>query len=157
MVKLDNIKNKGPLPLEDVKDDVTLKARAAKKGEMFAAEFKAKAGASTNVNDIAAKMGLEVKKQDSIPASSHSVNGMHDDIFMGTITGIKAGQTSKVTIGNSGVFVASLNSVIEGKSMQSLKDIQKAMDVEFGGKSDYEVLNALKELANIEDHRSRID
>ena len=157
VAKLANIKNKGILPLEDVKDEVTLKAKIAKKGEMFASEFNAKAGASKNLDEIASKLGLEVKKLDNIPAMSHNIQGFHDDILMGTLNGSKAGQTSKVTIGKTGVFVVNLTSVINDNVAENLKSQQRLMEQEYAGRSDYEALNALKELAEIEDHRSRID
>ena len=157
VAKLANIKNKGILPLEDVKDEVTLKAKIAKKGEMFALEFNAKAGASKNLDEIASKLGLEVKKLDNIPAMSHNIQGFHDDILMGTLNGSKAGQTSKVTIGKTGVFVVNLTSVINDNVAENLKSQQRLMEQEYAGRSDYEALNALKELAEIEDHRSRID
>ena len=38
-----------------------------------------------------------------------------------------------------------------------LKMQKMQLDQANGGRADYEVFNALKEMANIEDHKSRID
>jgi peptidyl-prolyl cis-trans isomerase D len=158
VVKLAAIKNKGVLPLEDVKEEVVVKATAAKKAEMIAAEFKTKAGSSNNVAEIASKMGLEVKTIEKMPAASHSIDGLgHDDVFVGTLLGTKTGATSKIVEGKMGVFVLALNSAEKGNIPEDINLQKKSMEQEIGGRSEYEVMNVLKELAEIEDHKSKID
>ncbi|MBA2612765.1 MAG: SurA N-terminal domain-containing protein [Bacteroidetes bacterium] len=158
VAKISGIKNKGVLPLEDVMDEVKTLAIKDKKAQMFLTEFNTKAGGSKNVNDIATKLGLEAKKQENLPLASHNVEGLgHDDILMGTANGTKAGATSKAIEGDNGVFVLSVSSIAETPVPADLKMQKMQMDQATGGRADYEVFNALKEIANIEDHKSRVE
>ncbi|MEO6302679.1 MAG: peptidylprolyl isomerase, partial [Bacteroidia bacterium] len=154
VVKVAGIKSKGVLPLEDVKDEVRVLAIKDKKAQTFITEF----GASKNVDEIASKLKLEVKKQENLALASHNIEGLgHDDIMMGTAIGTKAGATTKAIAGDNGVFVLSVVSVNEGKLPEDLKMQKMQMEQATGGRADYEVFNALKEIANIEDHKSRVD
>jgi len=157
VVKLSSIKNKGVLPLEDVKEEVAVKAKLEKKKILLTEEFKSKTANLKSVDEMADKLGVKARRHDSISFSSHSIDGFHDDVLFGTLSGIKAGQTSRITAGEMGVFVATLNSIIEGQPMLDIKMTQREMEQEIGGRSEYEVMNALKELAEIEDHKSRVD
>jgi len=158
VVKLAGIKNKGILPLEDVKDEVTVLAIKDKKAQTFITEFNTKAGGTKNVEEMATKLGLEAKKQENMPFSSHNVEGLgHDDILIGTALGTKAGATTKPIAGDNGVFVLNVAGVTEGTTQPDLKMIKMQMEQASGGRADYEVFNALKEAANIEDHKSRIE
>ena len=76
---------------------------------------------------------------------------------MGTAIGTKAGATSKAIAGDNGVFVLNGTAIEESKSPIDIKMQQMQLDQATGGRSDYEVFNALKEIANIEDHKSRVD
>lgn len=156
VVKLAGIKNRGVLPLEEVKEEVTQKAIQAKKAEMFIQEFKTKGGSS--VEDMAAKMGLEARKVEKLAGNSHNVEGLgHDDIFVGSALGIKSGKVSPPTAGDNGVFVLNVTSVEEGQAPADFKNQKRMLEQMLTGRADYEVFNVLKELAEIEDHKSRID
>lgn len=158
VAKLSSIKNKGVLPLEEVKEEVIAKVIREKKAEQFIAEFKSKAGASTNVSDIAAKMGLEVKRIESQPMMSNNVEGLgRDAILMGTAEGTKAGATSKAVAGDNAVFVLSVNSVEQAPDMMDFKMQKRQLEQSMNGRSDYAIMTALKDLSEIEDHKSRID
>ncbi|MDP3556107.1 MAG: SurA N-terminal domain-containing protein [Bacteroidota bacterium] len=158
VAKVTSIKNKGILPLEDVKEEVEILAIKDKKAQLLLAEFNAKAGTSKNVEEIAAKLGLEAKKQEALPLSSHNVEGLgHDDILMGTAIGTKAGTTSKAIAGDNGVFVVSVISIEESTMPIDIKMQKMQLEQTMGGKADYEAFNALKEIANIEDHKSRVN
>ncbi len=155
VAKLANIKNKGILALEDVKEEVRTKAIAQKKAEMFLQEFK---NAGSNPEQIAAKLGLEVKKQEGLNLASHNIDGLgHDDIMMGTISGLKAGSTSKAIAGDNGVFVVSVSTKDAGTPNSDLKMAKMQIEQEIGGRADYEAFNALKDLSDVEQHTSKID
>ena len=158
VAKLTGIKNKGILPLEDVKDEVTVLAIKDKKAQNFISEFNTKASGSKNVNDIATKLGLETKKQENLVLAGHNIEGLgHDDIMMGTAIGTKAGATTKPIEGDNGVFVLTVTGYTDAKPVDNLKMQKMQLDQAVGGKADYEVFNALKENADIEDHKSRVD
>jgi peptidyl-prolyl cis-trans isomerase D len=158
VAKLSGIKNKGILPLEEVKQDVTEKAIKQKKAELFMEEFKTKAGNETNISTVASKLGLEARTIEHLRSMENSVEGVGLDFIMaGTAAGTKQGATSKPTIGNNGVFMLTVNAVNKDEGRKDLAEEQKMMERALTGRSDYDSFNALKDLSDIEFHKSRID
>lgn len=155
VAKVSGIRNRGIMPLEEVREDVLAKVILQKKGEILIAEFN-KTGAKS-VSDYASKLGVESRNVEKLPGSSHNVEGLgHDDILIGTALGSKAGQVSKPIAGENGVFVVAVNSKDQGTLPGDFKMQKKSMDMGLGGRADYEAFSALKELAEIEDHTARI-
>ncbi|WP_317900129.1 peptidylprolyl isomerase [Aurantibacillus circumpalustris] len=158
VAKLSGIKNQGLLPLEEVKDDVTMKATQAKKAEMFTEEFKNKAGNDKSIEAIAGKLGLEVRKSSDLIAQQNTIEGVGpDNIMVGTAIGTKAGALSKITTGINGVFVLAVNSVEKNIEMKDYTNQMKDMERELNGRADSDSFYALKEMSDIEFHKSRID
>ena len=158
VVKLSSIKEKGFLPLEDVKDDVMAEAIQQKKAELFMSEFKAKAAGSSSIDDMAKKLNLEAMTQDNLGPESHNVQGIgHDDVLVGTAAGTKPGALSKVIAGEVGVFVVKVNAVIPGPPTTDYKDHKKMLEQMYSYRADTEFYSALKEKANIENHTGRFE
>lgn len=157
VAKVASIKEKGFLPLEDIKDEVTVEATQFKKGEMFLAEFKSKAAGATSIEDIAKKMNLEAINQDNLSPESHNVQGVgHDDFLVGTASGTKVGSISKPIAGEVGVFVLKVNGVTPGPATD-LKAHKATLEQMYSYRADSEFYSALKEKANIENHTGRYE
>lgn len=157
VAKLSGIKNKGILPLEEVKNEVTAAAIRQKKAEQFTEEFKTKAGSDKNVEAIGSKMGLEVKHADNLNFQMGYIDGLGaDNILVGTASGTKSGSVSRITTGNLGVFVLGVTSSTPG-APADIRAQQKSMEQILSGRADYESFTALKDLSDIEFHKSRID
>lgn len=158
VAQLVSVKEKGIAPLEDVKDDVTAKAIRDKKADAFIKEFETKAGASKSIDDIASKMGLTAEKADNLTFSAYNVAAIgREDALIGTATSMKAGATSKAIKGDNGVFVVNVASVNEPVLPKDFKGKQQEIERMNNGRVDYEMFDALKEKANIEDHRGKFD
>lgn len=159
VAKLTGIRSKGILPLEEVKEEATAKAIQAKKAEMFLEEMNNKAGSAKTAAEAAQKTGLQVMASDALAFTGSNVEGLgFDPIFVGTAMGTKAGSMSKPTAGNMAVFmvnVLKVNTDPEGPEELAVK--KREMEQAIGSRSDFEIINALKENADIEDHKSRID
>jgi peptidyl-prolyl cis-trans isomerase D len=156
VVKVASIKEKGFLPLEEVKDEVTTEAIQQKKAELFMSEFKAKSASS--IEELAKKMNLEALSQDNLAPNAHNVQGLgHDDVLVGTAAGMKAGAMSKPIAGEVGVFVVKLNSSTPGAPIKEYKDHQKMLEQMYSYRADSEFYTALKEKANIENHTGRFE
>jgi peptidyl-prolyl cis-trans isomerase D len=155
---LSAIKNKGVLPIEDVKEEVTTKAIQQKKAEIFMKEFESKAAGSKSVEDVASKLGLDVKRAENVMYQQRMVEGLgQDNIFVGTAFGVKTGAISKVTVGENGVFVLAVSKLDKGEELKDLAQKQRELEATITGRTDYEIFNALKEMSDIEFHKSRID
>lgn len=158
VANLVSIKEKGIAPLEDVKEDVTAKAIRDKKAEAFMKEFETKAGASKSITDIATKMGLTAETSDNLTFSAYNVATIgREDALIGTATALKARATSKAIKGDNGIFVVAVSSVKEAVLPQDFKGKQQEIERANGGRVDYELFDALKAKANIEDHRGKFD
>ncbi len=158
VAQLTNIKEKGIATLEDVKDEVTIKAIRDKKAEAFLKEFETKAGASKSIDDIASKMGLTAEKSDNLTFAAYNVAAIgREDALIGSATSMKAGSTSKAIKGDNGVFIVSVASVNEPVLPKEFKGKQQEIERMNNGRVDYEMFDALKEKAGIEDHRGKFD
>jgi peptidyl-prolyl cis-trans isomerase D len=156
VVKVSAIKEKGFLPLDEVKDEVTSGVIQEKKAELFMNEFKAKS--ASGIEDLAKKMNLEAMNQDNLAPNAHNVQGLgHDDVLVGTASGMKNGAMSKPIAGEVGVFVVKLNSATPGAPAQQYKDHQKMLEQMYSYRADAEFYSALKEKANIENHTGRFE
>lgn len=156
VANLTSIKDKGIAPLEEVREDVTKKAIRDKKAEQFLAEFNSKAGASKSIDDIASKMGLVAEKADNLTFASYNIPAIgREDALIGTATAMKNGAISKAIKGDNGVFVVFVNAVNEAALPKDFKGKQKEMEQAANGRTDYEMYDALREKANIEDHRGK--
>ena len=150
------VKEKGIAPLEEVKDDVTARTIRDKKAEMFITEFKSKAGASKSTQDIASKMGLVAEQADGLNFASYNVASMgREDALIGAASAIKAGSISKPTKGDNGVLMVAVASVNEAPLPKDFKAKQKELEQANSYRVDGELYDALKEKANIEDHRGK--
>ncbi|MDF2449093.1 MAG: peptidylprolyl isomerase [Bacteroidota bacterium] len=153
-----SIKEKGIAPLEDVKEDVTAKAIRDKKAETFIAEFTTKSGVSKSIDDIASKMGLTAEKAENLTFSAFNVASIgREDALIGTATAMKAGMISKPIKGDNGVFVVNVSSVTEAVLPKEFKGKQVEIERMNNGRVDYELFDAIKEKAGIEDHRGKFD
>ena len=156
VAKLSGIKNKGVLPLEDVKEEVTLKAIKQKKSNLFLEEFKNK-GNGKNIQEIATKLKLELNKQETLMTESRVVDLLGiDDIFIGTVLGTKVNAISKASVSNNGVFIVKV-SAIKTTPNNDFKETKNQLEQLISGRADNDVFEGLKEMSDIEDHKSRIE
>jgi len=158
VVKLAGIKNKGVLPLEEVKDAVAVLVKKEQKADLILNEFKTKAGSASNINDVSVKLGLEAKKVDNLVPTAQMIEGLgRDEFFLGTALGTKTGAVSKPIAGENAVFILGLNSINKAPIPANIKELQRQVEAQISGRSDYGSFNAIKELADIEDRTSKID
>jgi peptidyl-prolyl cis-trans isomerase D len=155
---LTGIREKGTLPLEEVRDEVIVKARQAKKAAEFLKEFTAKAAGATKLDDVAAKMGIKIETSEKLNFAAFNVGSIgREDALIGTAYTLKPGSVSRPVIGDNGVFIAAVASVDEGTPPADYKAIKAQTEQMLSGRSDYEVYNALRDKANIEDHRAKFE
>ncbi len=157
VAKLVGIRNKGTLPLDEVKEEIIAKVIRDKKAEQFIQEFKAQN--SNDITTIAANVKVTTQKQDNLTFTAFNVFGIgREDALIGTSYALPLNKVSAPTKGENGVFVVVKTSEkIEKGPMSDIKDIQKQNSQLMTTRSEYEVYNALKEKANIEDHKGKFD
>jgi peptidyl-prolyl cis-trans isomerase D len=157
VAKLAEIREKGTAPLEQVKDQVTMKAKQEKKAEQFLQEFASKGAGAKTPEEYAAKLGLQVMSAEKTTFTAFSIPNMgRDDDFMGVMAATKAGAVSKPFKGDIGVFVLKVEKE-ELPPAKDYKENKKAGNLAIANRAEYETYDALKKLANIEDHKAQKD
>jgi peptidyl-prolyl cis-trans isomerase D len=153
---LTEVKEKGIAPLEQVKDLVRGKVATEKKAEMFTARFNDHLSTSKSIDELAGKMGLQVKSASNISfASSYVTNLGVEPAFVGTVFSIAKGQMSKPVKGTMGVYVLVVDEVKEPEAVADYKTNKQQAEMQYQQRATYEVFNALKEKANVTDNRGR--
>lgn len=149
-----DIKEKGILPMEEVLEQVTAEARKQKKAEMLIEKMKATG--ATNVDDMANKLNVTAGDADNVSFQNPYIPGIGNELsVVGTIFGMKASQMSKPLKGDNAVTVIFIKSFKEpAPTTDYSANIKQILD-QRKSRSDYELQNALKEKANVEDNRGR--
>jgi peptidyl-prolyl cis-trans isomerase D len=156
IAKLSDIKEKGTLPMETVKDQVTAGAIKKKKGDMLEEQFKTKSAGATTIDAIGQKMNLPVIPIENVTFSNPYLQGVGNEAkLVGTVFGMKANQVSKTIRGDAAVYVVSVDKITEPVAVKDYSATQKQLADQRKQRSDYEVFNALKEKANVEDNRGK--
>ena len=75
--------------------------------------------------------------------------------IVGNIFTMKANELSKPIKGESGVYAVSVDSFTEPAPTKDYSENKKQLMQALGSRTNYEVFNALKEKANIEDNRGK--
>ncbi len=149
-----DIREKGYLPLEVVKDQVAVEVRKLKKAELLTEKLnKAKA---TTIDEIAQKTSTSVVEADNVSMANPFIVGVgNEPNLVGTIFTLKANQISKPIKGENAVFQIVVKNFKEAAPTKEYTSNIKQLSDQLKSRSENEVFNALKEKANIEDNRGR--
>ena len=151
---LTTVKEKGTSTLEEVKDIVLAEARRDKKATMLIEKF-TKAGGST-IEEIAQKMQQPVGVDSNFNFSSPFIpNGGIEPYLGGYTFALKQGKLSSPVKGMAGVYVIKVLAVKEAPPAKDYKDAKMQAEQQLQQRAQYEVNNALREKANIEDNRGK--
>jgi len=158
VAKLSDVKEKGTAPFEQVKDDVTLKAKQEKKAQMFLKEFSDYAATAKTAQDLSSKMKLTVEQVKDLVFNSYSVAGLgKEDAMCGAVTALKQGVASPPLKGMNAVYVVWVTSKKDAPPIKDTQGTQKSANITLSTRADYEAFEALKTIANIEDHKAKFD
>ncbi len=155
VAKLTHIKDKGILPLDEVKEEVITRVIRDKKAEKIMQEFKKQN--TSDITTLANSLKISTQKQDNLTFNSYNVFGIgREDALIGAAYALPLNQLSSPIKGENGVFVV-IKTNEQLSSNTDLNSLQKQNNQMLGSRAEYEVYNALKEKANIEDHRGKFD
>lgn len=151
-----DVREKGIATLEQVKEQVTAKVVQQKKAEMFTKEFASAMSGNANLDAIASIMKLPIEQAQNVNFMTNQIPGSNSEpSVMGTISVMKAKGLSKPIAGKEGVFVVFVESVMDAPVLKEYSGPQKSQMQNIQPRVDYEVYNALKENANIEEHLTK--
>ncbi|HXB42258.1 MAG TPA: SurA N-terminal domain-containing protein [Bacteroidia bacterium] len=158
VARLTDIKEKGTAPYEQVKEDVTIKAKQEKKAQMFLKELSDYLAVAKTAQDLAAKMKLKVEEAKDLVFNSYSVAGLgKEDAMCGAVSVLKQGVASPALKGMNAVYAVWVVSKKDAPTVKDYKATQLSANITLSTRADYEAFEALKTIANIEDHKAKFD
>ncbi len=153
---LTDVKEKGVSTLEEANDIVKGKVITEKKAKMFADKIEAARASAKTIEELAAKTGTNVRTAEKVSfASSFLPNVGVEPAVVGTVFSMPANQLSKPIEGTSGVFVVVVDKVDEPQTPFEAAKFQQQSVQQLQQRAAFEVFNALKEKAAINDNRGR--
>jgi hypothetical protein len=104
------------------------------------------------------KAGIPLEKAEKVQFTSYNVNkfGKEDELIAAATT-LEKGKMSQPGKGTAGVWVIQVDNVITVEKPKDIKDQQKLFMSGFISRAQYEPMEALKKLAEIEDHKAKFD
>lgn len=156
VAKLAEIKAKGYLPLEQVKDQVEVEARKAKKAEMLTEKINTASTGAVSIDQVAGKLGVAAANAENVNFSSpYMANVGYEPALVGTAFALDKNKLSKAIKGEQGVYVIQVIDIKEPAATTDFKENKKQLMQQRGGRAQYETFNALKEKAKVQDFRGR--
>jgi peptidyl-prolyl cis-trans isomerase D len=147
------IREKGPSPLDQIRNEIVLEVRKNKKAEKIIEEFRSNISADSSLYNIARKMGLQVQEAVNISFSSVSIPsaGIEPKVI-GVASSLPEGKLSEPVYGNNGVYVLKINGISESNEINTLAT-RNTMNMMRQSRVYSEAYQALLDASNIKDNR----
>ncbi|MBK5286187.1 MAG: peptidylprolyl isomerase [Bacteroidia bacterium] len=153
---LTGIKDKGILPLDAVREAVSAEAKKQKKAELLMEKFNKALSSAKTIDELAQQMNLQVQSAENVTFASGVIQNTGREFnIVGTLFSMEAGKLSTPLKGESLVMVAIVKSFTEPQKDADVKPITLQLLTSLKQRSEYEMQNALKEKAKIEDNRGK--
>ncbi|HRH64439.1 MAG TPA: peptidyl-prolyl cis-trans isomerase, partial [Bacteroidia bacterium] len=135
---------------------VGLEAKKEKKAQQFAASFKASMAGVASLDQLAPKVKSTVEKVENQAFANATVMGIgREGSLVGTLFTMKPNKISEPIKGDAGVFVVQVNEVIAAAPAKDYKNNQTQVQTNLKQRVDYELFEALKEKAEVQDGRAK--
>jgi peptidyl-prolyl cis-trans isomerase D len=149
-----SIKEKGTLPLDEVKEQVEIEAKKVKKAEQMMAKLEAGMKGCTMLDQVADKTKLVVEPANGQNFGNPSLpSAGREPQLYGRITSLKKGALYGPFKGENGVYVVQLDEKVPAPEIKELKPIVDQLTPSLAGRVDYAMFEALKEKSDIKDNR----
>jgi peptidyl-prolyl cis-trans isomerase D len=146
-------KDKGIPTLDQVREQVEAEAKKVKKTEIIQQRA---ASAGSDIEKISAAVNAPVQAGDNISLSNPVIPGAGREPFVvGYVFGMNKGDVSKALKGETGVYFVKLENITEAPEKTEFTTEKQQIRQMKTSRAEFDVFNALKENANIEDNRSR--
>ncbi len=154
IAKLKEAREKGTASLEQVKQQVEMAVRLEKKATMLAEKIK---GLNT-LEEIAQKVNVPIQEAKNISFSAYQIPGAGNDFeAIAAAMLLEKDKVSPIIKSKTGVFVMVVTSITnpEIKANMDFGPDRSRLNRNSQMRATYQAYEALKEAANIEDHRAK--
>lgn len=156
IAKLTQAAEEGIAPFDAVKTQIDLVVRRDKKAEKMIAQINA-GGEPKSLEDLATKFNTTVQEASNITFSASTVQGMgFEPKVIAVATTSEVNKLSAPVNGNNGVYVLKVTSVTDDpETKELLVSIKNRLSGSYMMRANYEAIQALQDMANIKDKRSK--
>lgn len=145
------INEKGLMSVESASAIVIPEIRKEKKAKMIREKIKAK-----TVEEIAKNQNTSVMTASAVNMKNPTLAGVGlEPKVVGAAFGLKVGESTGLIDGNNGVYMVSLTNKTDATKLDSYQAISNRLTTARVGVAPTKVYDALKEAAEIEDHRAK--
>jgi peptidyl-prolyl cis-trans isomerase D len=154
VARLIQIKPKGILPLELVKDQIKPQVLIAVKGKTLSDKLQAAASGAASINQVAQKAGTQVLSLQNIVFANPVIPGASAEYkVVGSIFGSQPGKISAPVEGQLGVFIFVVDNFIKPAPLTNAVRERQQIGQMLAQRSQQEIVEALKDKANVKDYR----
>nr|WP_067060615.1 peptidylprolyl isomerase [Mucilaginibacter sp. L294] len=156
VARVSAIKPKGILPLDAVKKDIEPAVRIQVKGKQLSDKFQSALNGASNIDQVAQKAGSKVTPLQNIVFANPVIPGSSAEYkVIGTVFGAQPNKLSKPIEGQQGVYVISLDSFTNPAQLTNNVREKQTLGQALLQRSQGQVLDALKDKANVKDNRAK--
>ncbi len=151
VVKLKNINDKGVAKVDEVRDEITSELLNKKKAELIIKDN----SNITTLEKFAAKNKLEIITANAVNQKSGTIVGSGEESFIvGKAFGLDELQTSKLLIGNSGVYKLKITKKTIAEDLPDYSSLALKLENEERKNLPSLIISALENVAEIQDNRA---
>ena len=151
VVKLKNINDKGVANVDEVRDEITSELLNKKKAELIIKDN----SNITTLEKFAAKNKLEIITANAVNQKSGTIVGSGEESFIvGKAFGLDELQTSKLLIGNSGVYKLKITKKTIAEDLPDYSSLALKLENEERKELQSLIISALENVAEIQDNRA---
>lgn len=150
------IKPKGTLSLEDVKKQIEPMVKNRVKAKQLVEKFQSALNGASSIDQVAQKAGSTVVPVQNIVFANPIIPGASAEYkVIGTVFGSKPNKISKPVEGQQGVYVFVLDNFTNPAPLTDALKIKQTLAQGLLQRSDSQIFDALKDKANVKDHRAK--
>lgn len=156
VAKLTGVREKGILPLEQVKKDIEPMVRMKAKAKVLKEQMETALNGANSINQVAQKAGRQVQSAQNVVFANPMIpGGGQENKVIGTVFGLQPKKLSKAIEGESGIFVVVTNGFTNPAPLTNLFKQKDQMMQSVAQRAQGQYFEVLKEKAEIKDNRLR--
>ncbi len=153
---LTETREEGIASLDQVRTEIEINVTKEKKAEKLMNNIESKISSVKGIEELAAALNTELRTAENISFSMSNVPGLGvEPALVGAAVSVDQGQMYGPIEGNNGVYVIQVNSVIEPQTEPNLVMEKQTVSRGFENRVDYQVFEAIKKSAEIDDNRAK--
>ena len=154
VARLTQINPKGTLPLSAVKKQIAPQVLLAVKGKTLADKLQSAVSGASSIDQVGQKAGSPVVPIQNIVFANPVIPGSSAEYkLIGTVFGSQPGKISAPVMGQSGVYVFTVDNFIKPAPLANALRQKQELGQALLQRSQQDILEALKDKANVKDYR----